>query len=273
MKTLPILIWFVGTTMASAQEPTPDVAVTAMPEFAVAPRGASVRVAVRLSVPDGWHIGWVNPGRLGSPTALSWHAPRSLVGGRPLWPYPILDTTGATPANVYRGDVVVLTRFDITADAPLAAVEVRGTLSWELCRDVCIRQARPVTASFRIDTALTERSAGWAEWEEAGVSFQPVRLRPRFVSAAFDKGSVRITVLLPGGPPRGSPLMFFPAQAGRPALVVPVHTGRSAWWARLPLDARDGVGRVAGLLVVSPTPGQPGNVAFAVDAHVQGRLH
>jgi DsbC/DsbD-like thiol-disulfide interchange protein len=272
VKTLPgILICLVATTMSvpTAQGPAPDVAVTAMPEFVVARPGSSLRVAVRISIPDGWHIGWINAGRRGTPTTLSWHAVRKIRAGRPVWPLPTLDTTGATPANFYRGDVVVLTRFEVPAGAPLGAVELRGTLAWGLCRESCIEQSRAVTASFRIDTVAAEASAGWADWETAGVSFQPVPLRSRFVRAAFDRDSVRLAILLPGGPPPGSRMTFFPAESPRAAIVVPVQTGRSAWWARLPLEARDGTGRVAGVLVVSL--GQQGSVGFALDAHVSGR--
>lgn len=261
----------VSSAVTHLEAQTPDVAVTAMPEFVVVHPGSSLRVAVRLSIPEGWTVGWTNPGRRGTPIALSWHGERQVRAGRPVWPFPSLDTTGPVAANVYRGDLVVLTRFEIAADAPLGATVVRGTLSWGLCRESCALRQQSVTVSFRVDTTAAELLPGWAEWESAGVSFQPVRLRLRFVSAAYDRDSVRVTILLPGGPPSGSRLTFFPAGAGRTAIVVPIHTGRSAWWVRLPLQARDGVGRIAGLLVVDPVPGQPGNVAFRVDVHVRGR--
>lgn len=71
---------------AAAQ--APEVQVSAVPEYAAVRAGSSFRVAVRLRIPEGWHIYWTNPGPGGLPTTVAWHLPGGVTAGETEWPFP-----------------------------------------------------------------------------------------------------------------------------------------------------------------------------------------
>ena len=256
---------------APARGQAPEVALAVTPEFTSAPPGSAVRVALRLTVPEGWHIGWINAGRRGIASQLSWHVERALLAGQPAWPVPELDSLGDSTANVYRGELLVITPFRVAPTAPVGVATLRGKVTLGLCRERCVTRQDSVTTSITIDTAAAVSSPEWSQVEAVAAETAPVSLRPRMVHAAFDRDSVRLTILLPGGPPSRTEMTFFPLEPGHAAIVTPAHTGPAASWVRLPLTARDGVGRIAGLLVAPEPWGAEGPVAFAMDVHVQGR--
>ncbi len=255
------------STPARAQ--APDVGVTAVPEFASVRPGSSLRIAITLRIPEGWHIGWTNPGPSGSPTVLAWTSGRAIGAGSPAWPYPELDSTSVSTAHVYRGDVIVVTPFHVAPGAPQGSAEVRGTLTWGMCRDQCVAQRRSVAVSFRIDTSAAEASPAWSELEAAAAPTLPLRVGHSVVSAVFGPSGVRVTIL---GlrPTLGSSVTFFPADLREPAIVVRARGVAGGTAIVLPFEARDAVGRIAGVLVAeSPWGPVPGHRALSLDAHVQ----
>ena len=62
----------------------PVVPVSLIPEFAIVRPGTTFRVAVRIEVPEGWHIGWKHPGQTGLPTTIAWRVPPEISVGRGL---------------------------------------------------------------------------------------------------------------------------------------------------------------------------------------------
>lgn len=102
------------------------------------PRGRRPRwVRLLLSVPAGWHIGAERPGRVGLPTRVTWALPAGWRLAEVRWPAPRPDVVGRDTSFVYTARAVAI-------DAALAAPpgtpdgRVRVTVSYGLCRDVCI---------------------------------------------------------------------------------------------------------------------------------------
>ncbi len=140
----------------------PVVIVSAVPEYVALAPGARQRIAVRLRIPAGWHIGWTNPGGTALPSTLAWRTPAGIGAGTTLWPAPDRDSTTDGTVLVLRGDVTIVTPVRVGPAAARGVAELVGTLHWGLCSDVCIPQERTVSVSFEVKhTGQAERSPAW----------------------------------------------------------------------------------------------------------------
>lgn len=137
-----------GTRAGVAQ--APSVMVTAVPEFVTIAPGARQRIAVTLRIPDGWHIGWTEPGAAGLPSSLAWSDAPGFAAGAARWPAAERDSVVGGVQLVLRGTVRVVTPGRVLGSAARGVTELRGTLRWGLCSDVCYPQERTVVVSFTV---------------------------------------------------------------------------------------------------------------------------
>jgi DsbC/DsbD-like thiol-disulfide interchange protein len=253
----PLALALAGTALAaSAPAQVPDVPLTAIPEYASVAPGGTVRVAVRLEVPEGWHIDWVNPGETGLPTTVAWHAPTGFAAGPTAWPFPELLEDLSGVSHVLAGTVFVVTPFTIGPTARTGRVELTADLSWLLCAGSCNRQSGSVRVGVRVDRSARNAAArgpdpAWAPVAAAASSF-PAAGEGLTLRASASGDSVRLEILgLQGAPRAGFPVTWFPAAGGRAGLVLPLHAARGAAWIRVPRRHVIGQppGRLTGVLV------------------------
>lgn len=253
---------------ARAQAPVMDVG--AIPEYDAVQPGGTFRVALRLEVPEGWHIYWTNPGTSGLPTTLAWQVPADVSAGATEWPYPETDDAGDDVTNVYRGTVVAFSTFTVAPGAS-GRLALAAHLVWGLCRVQCVRQERTVTVTVAVSTRVQQRSADWAA-AEAASRFLPMRERGATFTATARGDSVRLVLAgLKAGPAPGSWVTYFPLQPGLPSMVAPVRSIEGAVTVTLPHGAAgDSTAlRLTGVLVAAHAPGSPPPVrAIAVDVPV-----
>ncbi len=262
------LAW-AAALVAAARAQAPAVTVSAIPEFAAVQPGAAFRVAVRLQVPAGWHIYWVNPGSAGLPTTLAWRVPAGVTAGATEWPYPETDDAGGEVTNVYRGSVVAFSSFAV-ASGVSGRITLTAELVWGLCKVQCVRQTRSLQVTLPVTARRTERSTGWAE-AEAATRFLPMRERGATLTAAAKGDSVRLVLAgLKAGPAPGSWVTWFPLEPGRPSVVAQVRGEAGGVVVLLPRPPADRTpAHLAGVLVAAHAPGSPPPVrAIAVDVPV-----
>lgn len=236
----------------------PDVQVRAVPEFVAVRPGAAFRVAVQLQIPQGWHIGWTNPGASGLATTISWQTRTGVEGAETAFPYPETDDGDGGIAHVYRGAVVLFSLFTAAPDLS-APVELSAELEWGLCRVQCVLQRRTLQVSLPVGHGATRHPSAWAEVQLAERSL-PVRVPARDVHGVVSGDSVTVTVSrLPNGPPPDSWLTFFPLEPGRRSVVGRVHGAVGGVTLTLPASILSGSppGRLAGVLVGAHAPGAP----------------
>jgi thiol:disulfide interchange protein DsbD len=257
----------------------PEVRVAAVPEFGAVRPGGAFRVAVRLDVPDGWYIDWINPGTTGLPTTLAWTTPAGVSAGPVEWPFPERHVAGAEVAHVLRGAVFVLTPFRVDPSARAGVARLRAELTWLLCSANCIRQQRTVNVPVRIGRGAAGRSpaapsAAWSQVEAAAGSF-PAPGEGITLRAVAAADSVRLEIAgLRGAPPEGSLVTFFPSAAGRAAVVTPMQRAASGVAVALPAAfvVGEAPGRLLGVLVGVLVPGPTvTSRALAVDVPVAVR--
>ena len=265
--SLPFALAAVLSATARAQ--APEVEVRAVSEYAAVRAGGAFRVAVRLAVPAGWHIGWINPGAGGLPTTIAWHLPAGVTGGTTDWPFPETDDAGGDVSHVYRGTVTLFSSFRADSGAS-GILRLAADLSWGLCQAVCIPQRRSVSVAIPVTRGATLRTPEWTE-AEAATRLLPMLERGAAVTATREDQGLRLAFTgLKAGPVTGSWVTFFPAEPRRPSVVAPVRRIANGVEITLPLAVLgDTSVRVLGVLVGAHRPGAPPPFrAIAVDAAV-----
>lgn len=230
-----------GAPRTAQAQARPAVHATVVPELDRVPPGGALRVAVVLVVPAGYHLSWPNPGQSGLPTTLSWQAPAGFHPGPAAWPAPDLDTSAGMASHVYRGTVVVLTRFRVDAPARLGRTVLRAAMSWGLCGATCLPVSDSVEAAVLVREGQGDTAAAWRALRPA-LGTLPVRDSGLVMRAALRGDSVRLTVEGPAlatGTGASGRAAFFPLPTGA-AVVVKVARGPRGVAVTLP-------GRVLGM--------------------------
>jgi len=133
------------------------LATPAPPKVTLAVHGAAdgdqVTLGFELTITDGWHVYWENPGDSGMPTSMQLDLPDGWTAGPVLFPGPRAFEADGLVTYGYADRVVLLSELT-TKDAPRAGV-VTVTGRWLVCKDVC----EPESADVRVDlSALPARA-------------------------------------------------------------------------------------------------------------------
>jgi peroxiredoxin len=102
--------------------------------------GKSFRVGVRLSLPEGWHVYWRNPGDAGLATDVTIRAPEGFAVSPLRWPRPVRFTQpGEIEGFGYSEEVVLWATVSppATLDADGKTVLTAG-VDWLACKDKCV---------------------------------------------------------------------------------------------------------------------------------------
>ncbi|QBF33545.1 protein-disulfide reductase DsbD domain-containing protein [Thalassococcus sp. S3] len=100
------------------------------------------RVAIRLSMADGWKTYWRAPGDAGIPPRFTWKGSRNLGAVAMSWPTPkVFDQNGMRSIGYDRELVLPI---EVTPQASGRAVRLKGKMDIGICEDICI----PATLSF-----------------------------------------------------------------------------------------------------------------------------
>ncbi len=109
----------------------------------VAVSTTSVTLLLTLTVDDGWHVSWRNPGETGLPTRFAWNLPHGVRVRREMWPVPTVTRSDVGVAHTLEGEVPWLVEFVV--DAPATADRLISlTMRYGICRDVCIPEQMTV---------------------------------------------------------------------------------------------------------------------------------
>lgn len=122
-------------------DPSTIVRAELLADHTAAPPGATVRLALRLTILDGWHVYWENPGESGFPTAAQFASPDPGVQfGELLYPAPILFVSpGDLKSYGYDGVVTLLASVKIPEGAAEGqTLTITAKPRWLMCADRCI---------------------------------------------------------------------------------------------------------------------------------------
>lgn len=129
--------------------------------------GDKFTAALQMSMPEGYHTYWVNPGT-GLPTEIKWTLPEGVAAGEIQWPVPEKYEDKVSGGYVYHGDVYLLIPMEIGAGVPNGEIELKGEVSWLECKTSCIPGSGDVSARLTIgpDRVASAEASSFDEWRK-----------------------------------------------------------------------------------------------------------
>ena len=97
--------------------------------------GEPIRTIIRMTVNEGWHTYWSNPGEGGMEPSLKANLPEGWTIGGLQYPVPIRFMTGELPGFGYEGQIDFPVTVTPPADSSGALPQLKAKLSWLTCND------------------------------------------------------------------------------------------------------------------------------------------
>lgn len=135
-------------------EPVFDVQL--LPDRTPLVAGEPYRLAVVVTIEDGWHVNSQDPGdRFAVPTTLQWRLPEGW--GAPAVTYPEAEEVSFSfspePLRVWEGRVVLVASGTVPGETLPGAAELGVTVTAQACNDTQCLPPTPVEASARVEVA------------------------------------------------------------------------------------------------------------------------
>jgi len=169
------LLTFVGDLTAQFDDPfgggqagvaKPATTVKLLLSHGAAKPGTTVMAGLALTMADGWHTYWINPGAAGIPTAVEWTLPKGVSAGPIQWPVPDKFTALGSIGYGYHDKTILLVPLAIAADIAPGQATIFGKVSWLECKELCIPRDQQVSAKLVI-AGTAKLSADAAELDAA----------------------------------------------------------------------------------------------------------
>lgn len=121
--------------------------------------GDSFWVAVDLSMEEGWHAYWTNPGDAGMAPQLDWSLPEGYDIEEVKWPYPQLFTVGPMEGYGYSEQATLLAKIKSPESASLEPAHIKLDLRWVVCNDeTCLPGSSESTLKLPVSKDKSEFS-------------------------------------------------------------------------------------------------------------------
>ena len=119
--------------------------------------GQKVWVALELTIKDGWHTYWRNPGDSGEATKLDWHLPPGFEAGPIVWTTPHRFDVPPLVNYGYAKHAMHLVQITAPKDLkPGSPVTLSAKASYLVCSDVCI----PESADLSVQVPTSAQPGG-----------------------------------------------------------------------------------------------------------------
>ena len=158
ITTLCLAAIAVAGSGCEGAEAEPHVSARLLASTSAVVPGQRFVLGVELTMADGWHVYWKNPGDAGLATDLQWQVPKGFQEERLPWPVPIRFTMpGDITSFGYAGSVMVATQWIAPEDLQVGeTVTLAAKVSWLACKDLCV----PGEATVRLTLPVAaERQA------------------------------------------------------------------------------------------------------------------
>jgi len=184
-----ILLASAALVSITAAAPAIHASAKWVPESDTIAVGKPIRSVIVMTVDEGWHTYWTNPGEGGLPLSIKAELPEGWTLGEIQYPAPIRFMTGELPGFGYEGEI----HFPITL-TPSAGAEgkippLTATLSWLTCDDSTCLPGKAELTPAKPDSDLV--SDAYAEI--------PSPIPGAKLTASVSGDSVDIVLTLPEG--------------------------------------------------------------------------
>jgi thiol:disulfide interchange protein/DsbC/DsbD-like thiol-disulfide interchange protein len=117
--------------------------------------GDTVMAGIRLKMQPAWHTYWRNPGDAGIATTVTWILPPGVTAGGIQWPVPEKIVTPPLTSYAYSDEVMLLVPLKIAANVSPGPLELKVTVKWQECSELCVLGQNEVTAGLAIGPEMT----------------------------------------------------------------------------------------------------------------------
>ena len=150
-----------GAQQRPTRDPSPHSDAQLVAGESSARPGSVVTLAVRLTLDDGWHTYWTNPGDAGLPLRVKWTNADAMNIGPLLFPTPRLAPQPPLMSFGYERELFVLTELQVPATAIIGStITISGTAEWLACAEVCLPAKGTLSLSLPV-RASAPGSTGW----------------------------------------------------------------------------------------------------------------
>ena len=245
---LPILA-LVAAAAVAQPDPSPHSDARLVADATRIAPGDTLGVALEITVEEGWHIYWINPGDSGQPVAVDWTLPTGAEAGPLRFPPPSRYEVAGLVSYAHGGTPAFLTEI-VVPDGASGDLALTGAATWLICADVCLPASADVALTLPV--GVTERTGAL----DAARAALPTSAADWTASAAWVDGSYALTL----NPPDGVSLdgaTFFVDQSGvlDHAAEQAFAAEGGAWAVRLAASdyATEPAAELSGVLVAGDT--------------------
>ncbi len=107
-------------------------------ESIVVKPGGTAWVALHLTMKQGWHTYWRNPGDSGQKTEIAWTLPKGFAAGDIHWPVPQSFDAGIGVSYGYANETSLLVPIAVPVDAKPGTIEIAAAANWLVCEKICV---------------------------------------------------------------------------------------------------------------------------------------
>ena len=138
-----ILLFFLFMMMASSlvAQPSPGsdhVDVRMISDVSVISPGDSGTFGFHMTIEEGWHTYWKNPGDSGIPARISWSGADGFETGEIQWPWPETFQEEHLITHGYKNETLLMVPFSANADLQPGSYELTANLEYLVCEKVCL---------------------------------------------------------------------------------------------------------------------------------------
>ena len=153
---------FTAFAQVPAKDSSPHSDATLGAEFSTVVPGDEVTLALRIQLDPEWHCYWINPGDAGMGASIKWQLPDGITVAELQYPAPHYIPTPPLASYGYEEEVLLLMDAKIAEGLkPGSTLELRGTASWLVCKDVCLPARDEIALTLHIGGEAEENLA-WA---------------------------------------------------------------------------------------------------------------
>lgn len=211
-----LILSLAANAARAADSPSSHVNAELIAERPVITPGGTVTVGLRLTMSDGWHTYWRNPGDSGMATKLKWILPDGFEAGELKWPYPSRWAAAHSVSYVYDDEVFLLSEIrapDTVRSGQLFTLSAAA--EWLECKDVCVPNKAQLSATLTVQSGKPENPGALEDLFTRTRRRMPTRLHRDWTARAVRDGAKIVLQVTP--PPSEIGITgaeFFPYEDG-----------------------------------------------------------
>ncbi len=178
--------------------------------------GSRFCVALALTMEEGWHTYWKNPGDSGLPTSVEWDLPEGFSAGEIQWPYPKKFESSGIVSFGYGDKVFLLTDMQVPAAAkPGTVARFSASVDWLACKEECVTGQADLILEIPVKSRDSKVDSKWIEYFEISRNNLPKSIKDWKINASANGEVIVIQALSEVSANRSSiDIFFFPEQGG-----------------------------------------------------------